>query len=455
MRKRKKIDSSTIVLSSIIVVFTIIIFLSLPVFFNYKSIQNEIENKFFSDFKINLKILDNISFRVLPRPHLLIKKANLDFNFEDEKSAIAEVENLKLFIPSNKIYSKKNIIITEAKFQNINLNLKISDIKDIRNHLYYKINKPINISNIKIFLNDNKNNVILIAPIKKVIYQINENFSAKELKLKGSIFDIEFKSNWKRNYSEPESSLNELNFKNPDIYIKNLFKYKNKKEFNGSSSIDFLNENISFNYNYKNSIIEIYSPEKKNNQKIKFNLNIELNPFYLDGEIIFEEKKISFITDYILNSISNADKKILENLNGELKLSLSNIDSKILSNGKISLFINEGQIKALNSFFEMDKIGIIKSSYNYLIKDGELFFETKNVLKINNHKELARKFQLNFKKVKNIDKVYFDFIRNVDTGDMFLSNIFFNDKNSENLLEEIIKTNNMLVLKSTLRDILN
>ena len=454
MRKRKKIDSPTIILSSIIVVFTIIIFLSLPVFFNYKSIQNEIENKFFSDFKINLKILDNISFRVLPRPHLLIKKANLDFNFEDEKSAIAEVENLQLFIPSNKIYSKKNIIITDAKFQNINLNLKISDVKDIRNHLYYKINKPIIISNIKIFLNDNKNNVILIAPIKKVIYKINENFSAKKLQLKGSIFDIEFKSNWERNYNEPKSSLNELNFKNPNIYIKNLFKYNNEKEFKGSSSIDFLNENISLNYNYKDSIIKINSPEKKNNQKVKFNSIVELNPFYLDGEIIFEEKKVSFITDYILNSIFNADKKLLENLNGELKLSLSNLDSKILSNGKISLLINEGQIKVLNSFFEMDKIGIIKSSYNYLIKEGELFFETKNVLNVNNQKELARKFQLNLNKVKNINKVYFDFVRNIDTGDMFLSNIFINDKNSQNLLEEIIKTNNMLVLKSTLRNIL-
>ena len=37
---------------------------------------------------------------------------------------------------------------------------------------------------------------------------------------------------------------------------------------------------------------------------------------------------------------------------------------------------------------------------------------------------------------------------------MFISNIYFNDKKSKNLLEEIIKTNNMLVLKSTLRDIL-
>ena len=151
MRKRKKIDSSTIILSSIIVFFTIIIFLSLPVLFNYKSIQNEIENKFFSEFKIKLKILDNISFNVLPRPHLLINKANLDFNSDDEKSAITEVENLKLYIPTKKIYSKKNIEITDFSLENLILNLKLSDIKDIRNHLYNKKNKPIKISNLKIW----------------------------------------------------------------------------------------------------------------------------------------------------------------------------------------------------------------------------------------------------------------------------------------------------------------
>ena len=454
MRKRKKIDSSTIILSSIIVVFTIIIFLSLPVLFNYKSIQNEIENKFFSDFKINLKILDNISFRVLPRPHLLIKKANLDFNLKDEKSAVAEVENLKLFIPSNKIYSKKNIIITDVKFGNLNLNLKIEDIKNIRDHLYFKINKPIIVSNIKIFLVNDKNDVILISPLKKVDYKINENYTAKELKLKGSIFDINFSSKWRKEYKQPKSSINEINLKNPKIYIKNLFTFENKKNFKGSSSIDFLNENITFNYIYGDEEIKIYSPDKKKNQKIKFFSEIELNPFYLNGEIIFEEKKLNFIIDYILNSIFNADKKFLKNLNGELKLTLSNIDNKLFKNGNISLNINEGEIKAKNSFIEMHDVGIVDTTYDYVFKEGELFFETKNTLSVTNQKKLAQKFQLNFKKVKNIKKVYFDFYKNIDTGDMFISNVYFNDKNSENLLEEIIKINNMLVLKSTLRSIL-
>ena len=39
------------------------------------------------------------------------------------------------------------------------------------------------------------------------------------------------------------------------------------------------------------------------------------------------------------------------------------------------------KLKLLNSFFDMDKIGIIELLIIIMIKDeGELFFETKNVL---------------------------------------------------------------------------
>jgi len=61
MSKRKKIDAKRIVLPSIIIFFTAILFLSLPVLLNYNSIQNVIEKKVSSEFKINLKILDDIS----------------------------------------------------------------------------------------------------------------------------------------------------------------------------------------------------------------------------------------------------------------------------------------------------------------------------------------------------------------------------------------------------------
>ena len=156
----------------------------------------------------------------------------------------------------------------------------------------------------------------------------------------------------------------------------------------------------------------------------------------------------------MLNFINNADKNFLENLNGELKLNLSNLEDKLFNKGKISLSINQGKIKFLRSYLEMDGIGIVKTTYFYVIQDGELFFNTKNILNVINQRKLAQKFQLNIKKTENIKKVYFDLNRNIDTGDIFLSNIYINDNNSQNLLEEVVKTNNMLVLKSILRNVL-
>ena len=156
----------------------------------------------------------------------------------------------------------------------------------------------------------------------------------------------------------------------------------------------------------------------------------------------------------ILNFITNAEREFLENLDGDLILTLSNLEDKLLKNGKISLSINQGKIKNLNSYLEMDEIGVVKTNYIYTIKEGELIFKTKNVLNVTNQKKLAQKFQLNIKKIENIKKVFFDLDRNIDTGDVYLSNIHINEKDSQNLLEEIVKINNMIVLKSTLRDIL-
>ena len=53
------------------------IYLSIPVLFNYKSIENVIEKKFYNDFKINLNINGDIKYQLLPKPHLLIKATHL------------------------------------------------------------------------------------------------------------------------------------------------------------------------------------------------------------------------------------------------------------------------------------------------------------------------------------------------------------------------------------------
>ena len=64
----------------IVLFFLLGIYLSIPVLFNYKSIENIIETKFYSDFDINLKINGDIKYQLLPKPNLLISDSSLSIS---------------------------------------------------------------------------------------------------------------------------------------------------------------------------------------------------------------------------------------------------------------------------------------------------------------------------------------------------------------------------------------
>jgi len=455
MRKRKKIDSSKIILSSIIVFFTVILFLSLPILFKYNNLQNIIEKKFYTEFKINLKILGDISFKIFPRPHYLVNKANLDLNIEDDKSSIIEIKNLKIFIPTNKIYSKTEINIEGFEIHNTNIYFNIKDILDFRNHLYYKINKPIYIKKSKFFLLDKNKKTILISPIRKIKYLINNKNNSKELKIKGNIFDVDYYSFWKRDYDNPNKTLNEIRLKNPNLFIKNFFSFKGKLFFKGKSSINFLNEDIIINYLMKDSKIYIDSPNQNSSQKIKLNSKIELDPFFFDAKINIDHKDTNFLIDNLLSIILNSKEEYLGNMNGNLTLVVNNLKNSIINNGNINLSIKEKVIKLEKSLFEIKGIGKIRSDFRYYENKGDLIFASENILEITNKKEFSRKFQVNSKSVKNINKIYFDLEKNIDNGEISISNIYLNKIDTENFSEEYYIIKNIQILKALVRNILS
>ncbi len=455
MSKRKKINSSHFILPSIIIFFTAILFLSLPVLLKYNSMQNVIEKKISLEYKINLKILDDISFKIFPKPHYLIKKANLYLNIENEKASTIETSDLKIFIPIKKIYSKSNIKINGIEIENANIYFKKDDLLDFRNHLYFKINEPIYIKNSKFFLIDNNNNILLISPLIKLNYFINKKNNSKELKIKGNIFDIDYQSSWKRSYSNPKKSVNEIKFKNPNVNIKNLFSFDDNLNFKGKSTINFLNEDIIFNYIFKNNEIFINSPNENKNQKIKFNSKIDLDPFYFDTIINIEQKNYTFFIDNLLNIIFNLNEEYLDNINGKLTLIINDLKNSIINDGKINLSIKENIITLESSIFKIKDIGIIKSDFRYYQDKGDLIFTSENVFEINNKKEFSRKFQLTSKNIKNVDKIYFDFEKNVNNGEISISNIYLNKDDRQNSSEEFYIIKNLQELKSLIRKFLS
>ena len=453
MSKIKKINSAKIILPSIIIFFTAILLLSLPVLLNYNSIQNVIEKKISSEFKINLKILDDIKLKIFPKPHYLVKKANLDLNIENNKSSVVQTKNLKIFIPIKKLYSKSNLEIEAIEIEKANIYFKYDDILDFRNHLYYKISKPIYIKKSNFFLIDKNNKTILISPIKKINYLINDKSNSKELKIKGNIFDINFHSSWERFYNEPNKSYMDIKLKNPNLFIKNFFSYEDKFNFKGKSLINFLNEEVIINYIFKDNKIFISSPNENKNQNIKLNSKIELDPFYMDAIIDIDNKDTNFLIDNLLFIILNS-KEYLGNINGKLTLDFNYLKNSIINNGKISFSVKEKKIQLEDSLFEIKGIGKLQSDFRYYENEGDLIFASENIFEITDKKEFSRKFQLSSKDIKNINRIFFDLEKNIDSNEITISNVYFNKIETKNFSEEYYIVKNFQVLKGLLRKLL-
>ena len=211
-----------LILLAILIIFSSLTILSLPVLFNYNSKVEIIEKNFSKNFKIYLNSSAKISYKPFPKPHLLVEKAILNLNKNTENDDLINTSNLKIFIKLKDIYLRSFNNFVSTEISNSNLNIKISDLPEIRKHLYQKINKPIIFKNCKIFIRNVKKEVILISPIKQISYKINNKSKNKNFIIDGDVFGLKFKSEWKRNYDYPKISNHKIKISNPKLEISNF-----------------------------------------------------------------------------------------------------------------------------------------------------------------------------------------------------------------------------------------
>ena len=87
----------------------------------------------------------------------------------------------------------------------------------------------------------------------------------------------------------------------------------------------------------------------------------------------------------------------------------------------------------------------------------EVIFNSSNYIKITNSKNFAKKFQLNKRKVENLNNIYFKIKKNINTGLISISDIEINkldnlEKNKEKLAHNIKNTQE---LKTLVKRIIN
>ena len=445
----------SLILISLGILFSSLTILSLPALFNFNSKASIIEKNFYKNFKFYLNTSGNISYKPFPKPHLLVENSKINLTKTYENDGLLNIKNLKIYISLKDIYLRtlKNFSATEISDSNIEL--EVSDIIKLREHLYKKVNNTIIINNSKFFLRNNNNEVILISPIKKITNKINNKTKIKNLLIEGNVFGLNFKSDWKRNYNNPNLSLHNIDFFNPNIEIKNKFKFENSKKFEILSSISTFQDRLEYSLYNDNGVINLFSPSDKKNINFKLKSIIKLNPFYFDGSILIKDKKIEHIIDNILVNLFLYDEDLLGNFNGNLLLKFQDINNKLIKDGEISLLINEKKINFKKINFDLDKIGYLVSQIDIIESQGSIKFYSKNKLNIKNHIEFAKKFQVSSKKVKKIKQINFDIEREIGKSDFILKNVKVNNIDEPNKYNEIFFVKNIQNLRAHIRKIVD
>ncbi|MDA9852801.1 hypothetical protein N9C36_01450, partial [Candidatus Pelagibacter sp.] len=96
------------------ILFAYIFYLLIPLLYDKNWVQNKIVSKLSTEFNISLSNSFDISYRILPKPHYLIR---------DSKTTLAEIKVLNVFISQNNLFNKDSIKINEVVIEEANFSI--------------------------------------------------------------------------------------------------------------------------------------------------------------------------------------------------------------------------------------------------------------------------------------------------------------------------------------------
>jgi len=432
------------IITVISILFAYIFYLLIPLLYDKNWVQNKIVSKLSTEFNINLSNSFDISYRILPKPHYLIR---------DSKIPLAEIKVLNVFINQNNFFNKESTRINEVSIKEANFSLLTNDLKTLYKNSETKFSKKkIKISDSNIFFRDNLNEVISIIKISKALLFFDEKNLFNLFDLNGEAFNIPFELN----YQNTINSQKKIKIKAPDIKLKiiNEFFKKDGDLNSGMNNISILNSSINTKYSIKDQIVIFQSDGSKTfNSKINYNGQLAINPFDLNLKINLYDYKISnlFRSNSIINEFIKSGLLFNENISVHTLVNIeSTIKDKIFNEAKLELSVLNSKISFDKSLFINNNIGLIEVSNSDLFLENDKLILTANLsIDIKNTDRLysfLNTSKNSRKDIKNIKlNIIYDFLgneivfKNIKIDGNKVSDQFhniaegFSDNNSNNL----------------------
>ena len=380
-----------------IVVFLALIYLSIPLFFNYD--KSELENTICKNLNIKCSIHGEIKYSFLPSPRIKIKDLIIQ-DFIDKKKAIGKIDNVAIKLSFYNLSNKNKLNFTKIELLNAEINFDLHKLKEYKNFYKKKFNsKPINLRKTKINFFEGKKH---IAIIKNVNFKYRPNKTIDEAILKGRFLGDKIYISLRNNKNDKNLS------KDFTLKLLELRLFTKVNIFNSETDKNTISGNILFKKD-KNRLSAIF--DYKDNQIIvkqanlknvflngKFNGEVKILP-YFNFDLNVDLNNVNF--NKLYNFLINLDEKNKRNLfkvnnkiNGQLNLSADKIYSKynLINSFESRIKFVNGNILFEQLLLSFGKLGA--ADITGIIKNGKNFtnFKFENNIFLDNLKRFYNKF---------------------------------------------------------------
>ena len=432
----------------IALLFFYLFYLSIPALYSKTWVQRNIENQLLKEFKINFSISSDISYRILPKPHFLIKDSKIFKEVSDKKIPLSNIKNLKVFISQRNLFNKEKLSLKYIKINNANFSLLRNDFKLLKDSSNKKFSsKRIEIDDSKIFFKDTSDEVITIMKISKAILSLDAENLLNLFNLKGEAFNIPFTFDFKKKFDSSKNTYIEIIAKSLRLNIFDIYSSSEVNEDYGKNTTSFFNSTFSTNYTIEDNVVTFNSIRSKiKNEKVEYDGKLSINPFDLNLNINMENYQLSKLSKLLnINSIliELIKSELLFNDNMSINTFItttSNEKGKIFENAEINFSIINGKINFNKTRLINKKIGLLElDNSNLSFKKNRLILNTDIMIELNNSDKLFSLLQTNKKFRKSIKNIYANLDYDFLTNQVEFNNIKIDNNEVSDKLYEIVE----------------
>jgi len=432
-------------ITTISLLFIYLFYLSIPILYDKGWVQNNIENQLLKEFKTNFSITHDISYRILPSPHFLIKDSKIFRESSGKIAALADVKILKVFISQKNFFNKEKITLKYIKINKANFSLLSSDLKLLKKNSINRFsNKKIEINKSNIFFKNESNETLSIIKISKAFLILDSENLLNLFNLNGVVFNVPFDLDFVKRFNFPNSEEVNITIKKLKLKIFDIYNNEQGNINNRKNSFSFLNFKFDTDYNIKDGLVTFNSSgSNTKNTKIDYNGDLSINPFNLNLNLNIDDYDLYELLDNNLTLNELIKTQLLFNENISINTTIktnSNSNNRLFQKTKINLNIINGKINFDKTRFINKKIGSLDmENSNLSYNKDRLILNTDIIINVDNANRFFSLLQTNKRYRKPIKVILINLDYDFLTNQIEFNNFKIDNKKVNNELLNIIE----------------